>query len=51
MMQEVLKFLEDHGRKRTILDRDGEDEYLDRYYVYKKSDGKVLQNDSFVGEA
>lgn len=46
MMNLILKQLEAHGRKRTILDRDGDDEYLDRYYLLHKSDGskKVIHN-------
>lgn len=38
-MQPVLKYLEKVGRKRIIPDRDGEEDYLDRYYLLWNSNG------------
>lgn len=36
MFNKFLSWLEKHGRKRVILDRESKDPYLERYYLFLK---------------
>ena len=43
-MNFFLRFLENCGRKRTILDRESKEPYLDRYYLFLKDRKKFPFN-------